>query len=76
MSARRLLTAAALLLLIPFTGCGQGSPEPILSSLNVSTAISSARELTTLKYEYTDFGSYEREADTVKVPILPFNLTT
>ena len=42
--------------------------QEAMKSLNISSVISSARELTTLKYEYTDFGVYEE--DTADIPLL------
>lgn len=52
------------------TGCGKKEPEEAVRSLNISGTISAAKELTTLKYEYTDFGVYEKEANQVSLPVL------
>ncbi len=57
-----LLVSACLLT----CGCSQQKTE----SLNVFSAISTARELTTLKYEYMDFGTYQKDAETVSLPII------
>ena len=54
------------------SGCSNGSSEPevIIKSLNIGSAISSAKELTTLKYEYVDFGQYEKGAEKVSIPFI------
>lgn len=44
------------------------TPEEVIHTLSVASSISSVQELTTLKYEYQDFGTYKREAQTVNIP--------
>jgi len=52
------------------TGCKKDNndPEVIMSSINVGNTISKAGELVTLKYEYTDFGTYEKDSDSINMP--------
>ncbi|HAJ97565.1 MAG TPA: hypothetical protein DCO72_07500 [Ruminococcus sp.] len=58
-------------LLFALCACGKkAEPQVDIKTLNVSSVISSARELTTLKYEYTDFGTYEREAEKIDIPLI------
>ena len=61
-AAIAVLFAAALLT----TGCSSSKQ----SSLSIGSVIKTEKELSTLTYEYTDFGVYQVEAKTVDIPLI------